>query len=254
MRHNRDFPRALFYLLFIALFLIVLSWFGILNPLRRAIEKYIIIPAREEVFEWKRFFKKDLGECELRNEAKIAELEAKIISLTQENLAQKKLLSAPLPKNWQFINARVIGTEGETLIVDVGTADGIKEGMVAIFENTYLGKISSAAEKISRIKLASFFEEKLAVKIVSKEAKENILGMGLLVGKGEGEMKIEQILTEENVNKDDLVITNIEGGSLLVGKIEEVVSVKGEVFKSAKVKRLFAPETLNNVFIIRGRI
>lgn len=248
-----NFPKPFFYLLFVFLFLLLLNFLGLFGSLRGVIEKVAIIPLKEEVYRWQRILKKDLGTCELKNEKEISELKAKISSLFEENKEQKRLLSAPLPKNWQFLTVKVISTEGENLNVNVGKKEGIKEGMIAVLGESYLGKVGRVSEKISEIKLGSDIDVKLVVKVVS-ETDGNILGKGLLVGRGQGRMRIEQILLSENVKKGDLVLTNLEGGDLLVGKIEEITEVKGEPFKAAQVKRLFNPEELNTIFLVRGKL
>jgi len=191
----------------------------------------------------------------LAGERTIAELKVQIASLTEENREQKRLLSSPLPRNWQFLTAKVIGLGDETLTIDQGRKEGVKEGMVVISGQTFLGKVVSLSEEMAQVRLPSFFEERLMVRIVAgKDSTGFPRARGLLVGRGQGKMRVEQILTSEEVSQGDLVITNLEGGDLLVGEVEEVMVVKGEVFKSAQVKRLFNPEELETVFLIKGKI
>lgn len=225
---------------------------GLLRPVRSLAEKIIVIPVKEKVYTWRRVFKKDLGSCQLQNESALAELKAKIASLTEENLSQKRLLSAPLPQNWQFLPVKVINLEGEVIFINAGREEGIKEGMIAIFGSTYIGRVAQVSEKMAAIRLPSFLDEKLVVKIAFGQ--EAVLGKGLLVGRGEGQMRVEQILTSETIDKGNLVLASQEGGDLLVGEIEEVLAAKGEVFKTARVKRLFNPEELTTIFLIRGKI
>ncbi len=253
MFRRRRFPRPLLYLLLIFLLFWGLSSTGILRALRGWIEKTAVVPVREEVFAWRRFFKKDLSGCELKNERETAELKVKIASLIEENQEQKRLLSSPLPKNWQFLPVKVIGLTGEELTIGAGKSDGVAAGMAALWGETYLGKVTEVSERIAKIRLPSFFEERLVVSIVSA-AEKNQLGQGLLVGWGEGRMKVEQILAAEKVEKGDLVMTNVEGGDLLVGEVEEAVYPKGEAFKSASVRRLYNPEELKTIFLIRGKL
>jgi cell shape-determining protein MreC len=99
---------------------------------------------------------------------------------------------------------------------------------------------------MAQIRLPSFFEERLMVRAGGS--------LGLLIGRGQGKMRIEQILAAETVAKADLVMTNLEGGDLLVGEVEEVITAKGEVFKTAQVKRLFNPEELETIFLVKGKI
>jgi len=250
MFRSRKIPQPFFYILTVSVLLLLVSVF---RPARGLAEKLVVVPLREKVYDWRRTVRKDVGECSPKNERQLAELKAKIATLTEENLAQKRLLGAPLPGRWQFLPVKVIGVADESLTLSIGKNDEVKEGMIGVAEETYLGKLVKVSEKVSKLRLPSFFDEKLMVEIVSGE-KENIVGKGLLLGRGQGRMEIEQILSTEGVKKGDLVMTNIDGKDLLVGQVEEVGETKGEVFKTAQVKRLYLLEELETIFLVRGKI
>lgn len=254
-------PSTFYYILITFLIILLLGLTGILRPVRSLLEKTLIIPGKQKIYNWQRFLKKDLQDCQLKNEKETAELKVKIASLTEENLAQKRLLSAPLPKNWQFLPVAVIEVKDETLTLGLGRKNGVKEGMVALLGETYLGRVGLVSEGLSQVKLPSFLEEKLLVRLVSSEAEktvsssdQTIVGRGLSVGRGQGKVRVEQILASEGVVKGNLVTTNIDGTDLLIGEIEEVIEKKGEVFKTAQVKRLYNPEELNTIFLVRGKL
>jgi cell shape-determining protein MreC len=246
MFNRRPLPPLFFYLIFILIGFLALNFLGIFRPLRRLVEKSLIIPAQEKIYRGERFFKNDLGDCVLKNEREMAELRAQLTVLAEENKEQKRLLSSPLPRNWRFMPVKVVGLGEETLTINQGKSEGVKEEMVAVWGQIFLGKVVSVSEKMAQIRLPSFFEERLMVRAGGS--------LGLLIGRGQGKMRIEQILAAERVTKGDLVMTNLEGGDLLVGEVEEVIAVKGEVFKTAQVKRLFNPEELETIFLIKGRI
>jgi len=230
--------RANYFLLIFLLLVIT----GVLKPVRRF--------AGQKIYEWQRSLKKDLNGCELKNEKEIAEMKIKIASLEEENKQQKRLLSAPLPKNWQFLTTKVISLAGEVLIINLGSDDGVKEGMVVILENTYLGKVKKTGRKSAEVRLPTFFEEKTVVNIFSEKDK-TVIAKGLLVGKGEGRMKAEQIYLSENIQKGDLVAIHVGAADLLVGVVEETGEKKGEMFKFATIKRLYNPEQLQTVFVVK---
>lgn len=229
----------------------LLNTVGLFRPLRGLVEKRVVVPAREKVYSLQRFFKKDLGECGKINESEVAGLKVKVAALSEENSAQKKLLSAPLPKNWRFLAVQVIGLEGETLIINAGKKDGITEGLIALSENNYLGKVFSVSEEISRIKLPSFYDEKTVVFFVKGE---EVTGKGLLIGRGEGRMKGEQIYSSEAVEEGNLAAVDVMGGSLLAGKVISVTENKAESFKTVQIERLYNPENLRTFFLIMGKI
>lgn len=253
MFRKTKLPPIFLYLLLVFLGIFLLGLTGIFRPLTRLVEKRAVIPLRQKIYDWQRLRKKDLRGCQITNESEIDQLKAKIVSLEEENKEQKRLLSAPLPKNWQFLTARVIGSDNETLTINKGRRDGVKENQICLSGNLYLGKVYEVSENMAKIKLPTFSDERLLVKIADGK-NSGTVGKGLLTGKGLGVMKIEQILVKENIGSGNLVLANVEGGDLLVGKVEEVVKQKDEVFKTATVKRLFNPEELETVFLIRGRL
>ena len=251
MIEKRRLPKEFFYLTSCLLVFFLLSLTGVFRPLRGWVERSAIVPLRQNFYEAKRLIGKTSVVDQNRDEGRIAELEAQIAILKEENKEQKRLLSAPLPKNWQFLTVKVIDFNNETLILDAGERDGVILGMVLILENTYLGKVSEVSERMSKVRLPSYYEEKLVVEVVSGET---IVGKGLLVGRGEGKMRVEQIFSSEAVKKEDLVVLEIEGGTLLVGKIKEVVQEQNDVFKMGQVEKLYDPAQLNTVFLIKGKI
>lgn len=253
MFNKQKFPKPFLYLLAIFGLIYVLGRLGALNWARRIAERSLVIPAKQALYDQQRRLKQKPDDCETAVKKEIAELKVQIASLAEENLQQKRLLSSPVPKNWQFLTGSVIGADNETLMISKGRQDGIKEGMVAVTGETYLGKAVKVSEGVSEIRLSSFFEEKLAVKIISENDKV-ISARGLLVGLGQGKMRVEQILAQEGVKVGDLVITTVEKGDLLIGEVEEVMEVKGEVFKTAQVVRLFNPEELTTIFLLRKTI
>jgi len=251
--HRSKIPKNFTYLLIVLFVIFLGNFFGVFRPIRGLVEKNLVIPGKQKVYDWQRAFKKDGDSCQLECEKEIAELKAKISSLVEENQEQKRLLSVPLPKNWQFLTVKVIDLKDEVLTLNLGKKEGVKEGMVAILGNTYLGKVSKVSEEMSEVRLPSFYEEKIVTILVSP-SDYTIVGHGLLVGSGMGKMKVEQILRQEWVQKGDLVVTSVGGGDLLVGEVTEVLQSQGETFKTAQVKRLYEPENLNTIFLIRGKL
>lgn len=251
---KRKIPSTIYFVLILFLVLFLLDRIGAFGWIRGGVERVLIIPVKESLFRWQRSLKKDLKGCELKNESQVAELKAKILSLQKENEDQKRLLSMQLPKDWKFIEAKVIEVNGETLVLNAGKQNGIREGMTLIFGNTYLGKVFSVSENMAIVYLPSFPEEKSVAFVVLEGESKVTVGRGLLVGAGEGKMKLEQIFLSENIKVKDLVQVNVEGGDLLVGEVSEVIEKKGEVFKSAAISTLYNPEELGSVFLINGRI
>ncbi len=244
------FPKGFYSPLIILAVVFLLGLTGVFKPVRKLAEKKLIIPIRQKIFDWRRFAKKDLDGCVVGGEKEITELKTKVASLEEENRQQKRLLSSPLPKTWQFQTVKVIGTENETLTINAGSEDNLKEGMVVILGDTYLGRIYRVSASMSVVHLPTFLDEKLAVGIISEKSRL-FVGRGLLTGWGEGGMKIKQIILSENVSTGDIVQTDVLGTNLVVGVIGEIIEKKGEMFKSALVKRQYNPKELGTVFLVK---
>jgi len=212
----------------------------------------MILPLKQKLYDLKWVSKKNREGSQCKKLSNEAELKVKIASLEEENREQKRLLSSPLPKNWQFLEVKIIDYKDESLTIDKGADDGVKEGMIAVDGNTFLGTVRKVLGKMSTIRMPTHPDEKYVVKIIDKDSE--ITGKGLLVGMGIGQMKIEQILPSENVQKGNLVSINLEGGELLVGKIDEVAVQKDELFKTSSVTGLSSPQDLNTIFLVRGRL
>src|SRR3990170_469148 len=90
--------------------------------------------------------------------ARIADLErqvtqltvdsAKLSSLEEENEAMRRLLGAPLPRQWKFIPAPIIA-RGDEISLGVGALDGVEEGDAVIWEEVLLGTVANVSQRQS---------------------------------------------------------------------------------------------------------
>lgn len=169
----------------------------------------------------------------------------------EENERLKKLLGAPLPPNWKFIEAKVIGIS-EKMRLDRGKHDGIKEGMVVISENILVGRVVAVQESTSLVQLVSDPNSKIPV-IVKRANSAGIQARGLLLGQYGEKLVLDRILQSEGVQKGDLVVTSGEEewlADLLIGQIEEVAPQTAEVYKRAIISPLIDYQSLRIVFLV----
>jgi len=168
----------------------------------------------------------------------------------EENEHFRKLLGAPLPAQWRFMEAKVVGIS-EKMKIDKGEKDGVKEGMMVVSENILLGKVVAVEENTSLVQLVNDPNLKIPV-VVKKPNTEGIQARGLLVGQGGGVI-LDRVLQSEDIQKGDLVVTTGEEGwlpDLLIGQIEEVSPKSAEVYQKARVLPLIDGRKLRIVFII----
>lgn len=173
-------------------------------------------------------------------------LKAKVQLLEKENNALKKQLECPLPPQWQFIPAQVLGRE-RFLLLDKGKRDGVTAGMPVISENILIGKVFSIGEKTAQVMLLWDPEMKITV-TTDKGVK------GLLIGEFGNQIKLSRVLQKDSLTALDTISTLGEEGvyppNLLIGKISEVNAKQEDIYKEAKVAPLIDYDKLQNIFIV----
>ena len=178
----------------------------------------------------------------LKEERKITDLEAQISALKKENADMRRLLGAPLPSNWQFLPAKVIGEEDGILLLDKGRSDGLTIGQVAVFENIFVGRIVSLGEQICRLETLESKNLKIQA-TVKNPAFEGATARGIL-SNSSGKLILDQVLLDESLLEGDLVLT----GDLLIGKVKNVS--KTSLFQKAEVEPLISYSEQENVFLV----
>ena len=227
------------FLIFVlaSLLLIIFDQLGVIRPIRGRIER-ILIPIEERLYSLKSKQEPQV----LKEERKITDLEAQISALKKENADMRRLLGAPLPSNWQFLPAKVIGEEDGILLLDKGRSDGLTIGQVAVFENIFVGRIVSLGEQICRLETLESKNLKIQA-TVKNPAFEGATARGIL-SNSSGKLILDQVLLDESLLEGDLVLT----GDLLIGKVKNVS--KTSLFQKAEVEPLISYSEQENVFLV----
>ena len=164
----------------------------------------------------------------------------------------RKLLGAPLPPQWKFMDARVIGLVSGQLRINKGQSEGVKDGANVIYENILVGKVVSLGVHDAWVQTVSSAESKIPV-VVKKIGSSGIQARGLLVWQG-NELILDRVLQSEDIQKGDLIVTAGEADwlpELLIGTIAEVSPKTPEVYQKAKVEPLIDYGKLRIVFVVR---
>lgn len=197
--------------------------------------------------------------------AKVEELSRELVRLTVENSKQKELVeeNAKLSSQLKFLNdnnfkavaAAVIarealaeGTdEGQDLIINKGTRDGITIGQGVVSENGFIiGKVIETKEMSAKICLTTSPECKLAAAVQNQTKTQGITDgdLGLTI-------KMNYIPQVEKITVGDTVITSGLGGKiprgLVIGKIIELRNESNEVWQDATIEPLL---NLNNLTVV----
>lgn len=168
------------------------------------------------------------------------------LSETQSFLEQQKTLD---PKTFNLIPTRPVGLS-RYLLIDKGSADGLKINMSVIYKDHFVGQIKEVSPKKSKVLLPSDPDFKLAVYSFNQNGRAK----GILLGQFGSEMLFDKILHQEPIDKGDLVFSaGTEGETprgLVLGRVTEVVGSDNQIFKQAKVKPMFDVSNLDILFII----
>ncbi len=170
----------------------------------------------------------------------------KKLAETQGFVEQQKSLD---PQTYNMVPARPIGVS-RYLLIDKGSADGLKLGQTVVYKDNYIGRIKEINPKKSVVTLASDPDSKIAA------FSSSIIGKarGVLIGQFGSEMLLDKILHQEVIAVNDLVYsegTELEiPRGLVIGRVSEVDNRDNEIFKQAKVKPVFDLGSLDIVFVI----
>lgn len=247
MQTEKKSPVKIFVILVVAsLFILLLDRGGFLKTIRGGLEN-IIIPIEKSIYQKKLTFTDTSSEIEqLKSEnRKLAKMVANIDSCVKENQDMRRLLNAPLPTNWKYLPAQIIGYNDGVLLIDKGVKDKVSAGAVAVYEDSFVGRIDSSGENISRLITVLSPESKILV-VVKDKAK------GLLVSKN-NKLYLQKVLLDEDLQTGDLVFTDIQYGllpGLPVGRITRVIKKDNEIFQEAEVETFVDFQKISNVFLI----
>lgn len=183
-----------------------------------------------------------------------------------ENATLRKLLGAPLPGNWQFLPAKIVGREAGSLVIDQGANQGIEMGMTVVANadqdpNTaaLVGRINQVHPGQSWLQTVVSSDSRTPVLILDAASGQQ-RGVGLLRWET-GELKVDKLLPEEKVTIGDVVVTKGEAfnpqtasgwlADIPIGVVTEVSAVREtDVYQQAKVSWLVDENSLERLFVV----
>ncbi|MDO8551835.1 MAG: rod shape-determining protein MreC [bacterium] len=265
--HKKNIVPSFLLFLALSLLFLLLDQLGIFSPIRSGVE-FLLVPAKQRVYEIKQNNSSPRLDQLIIEEKdrKIATLSSQVTILKAENFSMRRLLGTPLPPNWRFTSALVIGrVSSEFIEIDKGIKDGLGEGMVVVVDSTLIGRVTNLGGHFSKVLLPTAENSKiLAVsrKLVSKDTPESpkdtlektIQAKGLLTGQG-GRMNFEKVTLKEVLESGDLLVTagdEVFPPNLLLGKIGKVSRREGDIYQKAEVEPLIDASSLETVFVITG--
>ncbi|MEK7064926.1 MAG: rod shape-determining protein MreC [Patescibacteria group bacterium] len=251
MRSKR---KTFFSILVLIILVIAAHFFGLLNPLENIL-RGLVSPGSNLMYGLSVNISGQEDKCAdelLKN--KTAET---ALQLAEEENNELRAQSQFLQKQkWQTVGADVTGknidTLGNTLIINRGARDGVKENNpVIINDGILIGKIARVEEKISIIRLINDNQSKFAATIMNTDR-----SLGLIEGGYGISVQMNYIPQNEAINIGETIITsgleeNVPRG-LLIGTIETVEKEAYQPFQKAIVKPLANLNKINLVSVIIG--
>lgn len=202
---------------------------------------------------------RDITSLRQRNaelEGEVAELQAQVIQLQQE-VGQTETLAALL----DFTRARtensykaaaVIGRDPSPflhyVIINAGSNDGILRGMPVVTNQGLIGRVDAVIADAARVELITDPASSVNVRLQNAETEAS------LVGSVTGDVTLDLIPQDVNVQSGDLVLTSGLGGGyppdLIVGQVVNVRSRDFDLFQQATVQPVVDFNRLEIVLVI----
>jgi rod shape-determining protein MreC len=191
---------------------------------------------------------------ELQNQ--VSELQAELLEARQQ-LTETDILYALLdyaraqPEN-KYVAASVIGKDTSAfvqyLIVNQGSDDGIQKGMPVVTQQGLVGKIDAVTASAARVQLITDPDSIINVRL--EEASTD----GQVYGSVTGDISLEKIDPNIDLQQGDLILTSGLGGSypsdILIGQVLTPEQEENALFKSATVQPVVDFVNLRAVLII----
>lgn len=266
MKFRRGFPfRTLIWMLVVT-GVLILAISGYLNPLVRiAVSPFIQaqtwLATRYDVLLDFFTAPRDLAALRSRNdllEAENARLRAQIIDLQQQN-TQIEQLSALLDfaranPTYEYMAASVIGRDPspflDYVIINVGTDQGIRRGMPVVTDQGLAGRIEAVNAGAARVQLISDADSVVNIRLQNSRAE------AVLLGSITGDLSLDMIPVDTDVQPGELVLTSGLGGAfpanILIGQVVSVRSRSFDLFQTASIQPLVDFSQMNIVLVIRN--
>lgn len=185
---------------------------------------------------------RDVEDLKIENEALKKEKE----ELEEENEAMRKLLNAPLPMDWNFQLAHILGERDGCLVIDQGEREGVKKGMAAVWEKALIGRVEEVSAHSAKMKTPLHGE----TAILAKTGKAS----GMVINK-KGEIFLTKVLQGEKLEVNEVVATSGVDGvyppGLLIGRVVEIILSEEQPFKEARLQPMVGYRSLKTVFLVK---
>lgn len=175
--------------------------------------------------------------------------------LENENEFLRSVLGLPLKDNHEWIDAKVFNLqftpEGHSLLIDIGSKNGIKPGDVVISSSMVLvGRVAGTDNNVSRVELITNPDFKITVRLSGSDI------TGIARGIMSDSILLDFISQDDNVDPGHIAVTNgndLFPPGLIIGRVERIGPNDGSLFKKVFVKPEFQNIDISRVIVITGQ-
>jgi rod shape-determining protein MreC len=155
--------------------------------------------------------------------------------------------------NDTFLTSSVIARDSSNLrsvvAIDVGSSDGVREGMIVVTEGRSLvGTISKTFDDYAWVTLIT--DPKSAVSAMVQESRAE----GVVAGNYDGHLVMEFVGQGAAVKEGDFVMTSGVGGGyppgVVIGRVSDVEKTEQDLFQQVRVDHLASLSDLENVMVL----
>jgi rod shape-determining protein MreC len=200
---------------------------------------------------------RSLTEENERLRAETERLNAEIARL-REDATQREQLERLLAvrnslANQQFVAARIFARDPsnlrQTVAIDRGAGDGLKNGMPVLTEgNALVGTVTRVEDNHAWITLVTDVDSGVSATILESRAQ------GVVSGGYNRRMKMDFVSQDSGVRQGDTVITSGVGGSypagLVIGRVTGVTGERQDIFRTVTVEPLASLSKLETVLVM----
>ncbi len=184
--------------------------------------------------------------------SRVAELEA----AERQNVALRRQLEAEgIEIKGRLLVAQTAGVVDQggvsLILINKGSADGIKEGQAVLSDGVLVGRIRRVSERSATVQPPQSLGSIIPVSI--RYGSE--VTKGVVEGNYNLTTQLNQVLLEEKLEEGSIILTSGEGGTypanLVVGKVGTVRREASQLFQSAEVELLWDIGQLETVFVLQ---
>ena len=189
-------------------------------------------------------------------ESQVTQLQTQLIVL-EERLGEAEVCFALLDfgrtnPQFSYVAATVIGREispfMQYIIIDRGTNHGLQYGMPVVTQQGLVGRIDAVIAGAARVKLITDSTSVVNIRLKSAGIEAQ------LVGSLTGDVTLDMIPLDMNVEPGDVVLTSGLGGNfpanVFVGQVLSTQRDANELFQTASVQPVVPFETISAVLVV----